>query len=465
METKETLQSTKALQSAEEAALQRYQWITPLLEEGLAPSERGRLRREIAEKEEVSERSLFRYEKKYRDGGFQALFPVYPAKRKAAEGSPDDYDGLIQKVAVLRRENPSRSIERCIFILEEEGAAPRGLLKRSTVQRRLQKMGLGYRQIRKQAENKRNSSARHQKPHRMMMVQADYKDGPKLPVGKNGKKMETHLLVLIDDCTRYVIHSAFYLNEKEENVETGLRDAITRFGLFDRYYTDNGKCFVSTDLKKALGRLGISHTRSRPYKPKGRGKVEKFNQMADVFIDEVALDKPRTLEELNAKWAVYLEAYYHEKPHEGLPGGISPLTAWESDSRALRFPDMEVMAEAFLRQSSRIVDNSGCISFQGNKYEAGLPLASQKVAVVYDPLYLNEIEIRYGTMEPFKAKKLVVSEWVNHPREPEKPEAETEIDHSRFLKALESVQSEIRRRQAAAISFGSYRKEGDGENV
>ncbi len=31
METKEALQSTKALQSAEETALQRYQWITPLL--------------------------------------------------------------------------------------------------------------------------------------------------------------------------------------------------------------------------------------------------------------------------------------------------------------------------------------------------------------------------------------------------------------------------------------------------
>ncbi len=266
----ETIQEQKSTE-----ALLRYQRIAPLLEEGLTPAERGELRRKIAEKENISERSLFRYEKNYRDGGFQALFPDYGKKQKLAGHSPDpdDYDRLILKIAVLRKENPSRSIDRCIFILEQEGEAPEGLLKRSTVQRRLQKLGLGYRQIRKQAENKKNSSARHQQPHRMMMVQADYKDGPKLPTGKNGKREETHLLVLIDDCTRYVIHSAFYPNEKEENIETGLRDAITRFGIFDRYYTDNGSCFISSDLKKPWD---VSEYRTRVAVRAGRREREKW---------------------------------------------------------------------------------------------------------------------------------------------------------------------------------------------
>ena len=464
METKTVQKSTKALQAAEDTALQRYQWIAPLLEEGLNPSERAELRRKTAEMAELSVRSMYRYEELYKKGGFKALFPNYKEKTEQKEGLPDNYDDLILKVAALRLENPNRSIERCIFILENEGEVPEGVLKRSTVQRRMQQMGYSHRQIRKQAENKSNSSARHQKPHRMMMLQADYKDGPKLPIGKNGAKTETHLLVIIDDCTRYVVHSAFYLNETEENVEMGLRDAITRYGLFDRYYTDNGSCFISTDLKKALGRLGITHTKSRPHKPKGRGKVEKFNQMADVFIDEVKLDNPRTLEELNAKWTVFMEAYYHGKSHEGLPEQISPRTAWESDSRALRFPDHKLLAEAFLRRANRVVDNSGCISFKGNKYEVGLPLISQKVEVIYDPLYLEDVEIRYGTLTPFKAGKLQISSWVNHPKELEKPESGTEVDHSRFLKVLETMQAEVRQRQAAAISFGDYRKEG-GDNV
>lgn len=463
MQTQNEQISTVARQTAEDTALQRYQWIAPLLEEGLSPLEKGELRRKIAEKEDISERSLFRYEKLYRDGGFKALFPAYVSKQKYRRKIPDNYEDLILKVAALRLENPSRSIERCILILEQEGDAPKGLLKRPTVQRHMQKLGYGHRQIRKQAENQKNSSARHQKPHRMMMLQADYKDGPKLPIGKNGAKVETHLLVIIDDCTRYIVHSAFYLNETEENVEAGLRDVITRFGLFDKFYSDNGSCFISSDLKKALGRLGISHTKSRPRIPKGRGKIEKFNRMADVFIEEVKLDKPRTLEELNTKWAAFVEAYYHGKSHEGLPEKISPRSAWESDSRALRFPDQKVLAEAFLRRTVRIVDNSGCISFKGSKYEVGLPLISQKVEVVYDPLYLDEIEIRYGTMKPFKATKLIIGSWVNHPKDPEKPEAEVTADHSRFLEALESMQAEIRQRQAAAISFGAYRKEGGND--
>ena len=463
METQNVQTGAETLKTAEETALKRYQWIAPLIEEGLSPSERGALRRKIAGKEDISVRSLFRYEKLYRDGGFKALFPDLAAKNRSNKNFPDDYDELILKIAALRLENPSRSIERCILILEQEEVAPQGLLKRSTVQRRMQKLGCGHRQIRKQAENK-NSSARHEKPHRMMMLQADYKDGIKLPVGKNGAKVETHLLVIIDDCTRYVVHSAFYLNETTENVETGLRNVITRYGIFDKYYTDNGSCFLSSDLKTALGHLGITHIKSRPYRPKGRGKVEKFNQMADVFLEEVKLDRPKTLEELNTKWTAFMEAYYHGRNHEGLPEKISPRTAWEADSRALRFPDPKLLAEAFLRRTHRIVDNSGCISFKGNKYEVGLPLAAQKVEVVYDPLYLDEIEIRYGIMAPFKAGKLEIGSWVNHPKEPQKPEAETEADHSRFLKALEAMQAEIRQRQAAAISFGSYRKEG-GKDV
>lgn len=462
METQNVQAGTETLKTAEETALQRYQWIAPLIEEGLTPSERGELRRKIASKEDISERSLFRYEKLYRDGGFKALFPNLAAKNRTHKNFPDNYDELILKIAALRLENPTRSIERCILILEQEEVAPQGLLKRSTVQCRMQKLGYAHRQIRKQAENK-NSSARHQKPHRMMLLQADYKDGIKLPLGKNGAKVETHLLVIIDDCTRFVVHSAFYLNETTENVEAGLRDVITRFGLFNKYYTDNGSCFLSSDLKTALGHLGITHIRSQPYRPKGRGKVEKFNQMADVFLEEVKLDKPRTLEELNTKWAAFMEAYYHGKSHEGLPGKISPRTAWESDSRALRFPDPKLLAEAFLRRAHRIVDNSGCISFKGNKYEVGLPLTAQKVEVVYDPLYLDEIEIRYGIMEPFKARKLAIGSWVNHPKDPQKPETQPEADHSRFLKALEAMQAEIRQRQAAAISFGSYRKEGGND--
>lgn len=63
-------------------------------------------------------------------------------------------------------------------------------------------------------------------------------------------------------------------------------------------------------------------------------------------------------------------------------------------------------------------------------------------------------------MTPFKARKLSVGEWVHHPKEPVKTEPEAATDHSRFLKALEEKQKEIRKRQSMAISFSSFKKEG-----
>ena len=60
----------------DETALERFRLISPLLDPAMDPSKRAKLRLEIANNSGVSERSLFRYEKAYRDGSFTALKPV-----------------------------------------------------------------------------------------------------------------------------------------------------------------------------------------------------------------------------------------------------------------------------------------------------------------------------------------------------------------------------------------------------
>ena len=37
-----------------------------------------------------------------------------------------------------------------------------------------------------------------------------------------------------------------------------------------------------------------------------------------MFNREAKLKNLKTLEELNRLWAVFLDAYYHQKPHEGI---------------------------------------------------------------------------------------------------------------------------------------------------
>ena len=47
----------------------------------------------------------------------------------------------------------------------------------------------------------------------------DIKYGPKLPIGKNGKKVQTYLSSIIDDHSRYILASTFYDNQEKEIVE------------------------------------------------------------------------------------------------------------------------------------------------------------------------------------------------------------------------------------------------------
>lgn len=58
--------------------------------------------------------------------------------------------------------------------------------------------------------------------------------------------------------------------------------------------------------------------------------------------------------------------------------GITPLQEWNRDTRALTFLDVNVVTKAFLHHEERMVDNSGCFSFRGRKYEAGVTLAGKK---------------------------------------------------------------------------------------
>jgi len=110
---------TKDTQDPREVALNRFAIISPLLEPGLDPAEYRARRREILAKG-VAERTLSRYLKAYREGGFDGLFP----KTRADQGQPRAIPAeLLAKAVELKSELPQRSVERVIEILETEGEA------------------------------------------------------------------------------------------------------------------------------------------------------------------------------------------------------------------------------------------------------------------------------------------------------------------------------------------------------
>ena len=211
----------------EQQAFERYALIAPLLDETIDSARRSQLRKELALKAELSERTLYRYEAAYHEKGFAGLKPV-ACERSLSSKLPGNYAEIVNQAIQLKKEVPKRSVEQIIFILEQENWAPSGTLKRSTLERYLYKAGFGVRQMQMYRDARSSSAKRFCKPHRMMLLQGDIKYGCKLPIGKNGAMVQTYLSSAIDDHSRYVIHSQFYDNQEEAIIEDTFRQVILK---------------------------------------------------------------------------------------------------------------------------------------------------------------------------------------------------------------------------------------------
>ena len=152
-------------------ALERYTLIAPLLEGSLDPAKRLQMREDIASRNGISLRSLYRYEAAFKKEGFSGLKPAERPKQHSAK-LPDNFKEILEQAVQLKREVPTRSVNQIIYILELEGWAPVGTLKRSTMQRHLYNAGFGQKQMQMYRDARNSSSKRFCKP--LMTIPVTY---------------------------------------------------------------------------------------------------------------------------------------------------------------------------------------------------------------------------------------------------------------------------------------------------
>ena len=464
------MQSKEVKKWQDEEALKRYQMIAPLLDEDLDEAKRRQLREEIAEKNEISKRSLYRYEAKYREDSFTGLRPMNREKRRS-QALPENWDEIVGEAIQLKREVPKRSVRQIIKILEIEGYALPGVIKASTLQRYLYNAGLGVKQMKRYTEKRESSSRRFCRPHRMELLQGDIKYGPDIRL-IDGRLIKTYLSSLIDDHSRFIVQSEFYDNQRQEVVEDTFHKAILKYGKCDACYLDNGTQYTTNQLSTALARLGIRELHAKAYACESKGKIEKFHQKVDQFIAEIRVAKVHSLEELNQKWKYFLEQDYQKEAHDGIreyyesrgakvpAEGISPYQEFMRDTRGLVFLDTGLVSEAFLHHETRRLDNAGCFSFSDVKYEASVALANTEVEIAYDPMNTETIKVLYRDMEPVLAHRVRIDAFCD--KTPTLPVGMTDMvpETSRFLDVLEKKYKEEHQLMANALSFGDYGKVG-----
>jgi putative transposase len=216
-------------------------------------------------------------------------------------------------------------------------------------------------------------------------VQSDCLHTFPVPDGK-GKKQKAILLVFIDDATRRIIYSNFSFSESALEFEKGIKHILKAHGRIGALYTDNGATFVSNQTSRILDILGIPLFHSRPYKPQGKGKNERFFRTAnDQFIRLLDQEAVKSLADLNMKFRTWLETEYHRTPHSGL-NNIPPLDAWLAKTNYIIPIDPTIdLDQVFLHEAKRKVYKDNTFTLLGTLFEVPVPLAGVTVKLLYDP--------------------------------------------------------------------------------
>lgn len=399
----------------QEIANFRYGLIAPIIHRKLEPGEQATLLREIAGhtydmpgcgETKVSIRTLERYVQTYRSGGWEALKPSPRTDKLISKAIPQD---VLNKALELKREQPGRSVRQIIAILELAKFAAPGALKESTLSKQLRRHGCTKKAL---AQSQAASFRRFEAKYRNACWQGDVQHTLYLPhPDKPGKKKMAYLVVFIDDYSRYVVHGQFYFEERVPRLEDCLKKAILKFGIPEVIYTDNGAIYSSHHFGRICGRLGTQLKHTRPGRPQGRGKQEKFFRFVDQSFVPEAYDlieqrKIQNLTDLNRFFTAWLEVAYHQKVHNSFKQ--RPQDRYHKDDHPIRTMPPHELVDVFLLEETRKVDKTGCISLLGQTFEVEVSLAGAKVQVRFDPYDLSEIQIFKDGLRKENARLLVL---------------------------------------------------------
>ncbi|MDQ2087946.1 DDE-type integrase/transposase/recombinase [Herbivorax sp. ANBcel31] len=239
-----------------------------------------------------SERTIFRYYSDYKKYGFDALKP----KRRCDKGThPTIDDNVITEILNLKKELPRRSAPKIMTMLILAGKLEDDSIHVRTVNRILNQYGY----TRESLSKDKRVYVKHEKDRISAMWQSDVMEAFYIPDGNNANKL-VYLIGFLDDYSRRITHSEFYFDATLPRLEDTLRKAVIKYGAPDTLYVDNGKIFISKQFKLICARLGIVVKYSTPYKPCGKGKIERYwKTVQDSFISEIKKHPVKSLSELN----------------------------------------------------------------------------------------------------------------------------------------------------------------------
>ncbi|MFD9607229.1 IS481 family transposase [Streptomyces sp. NPDC059970] len=275
--------------------------------------------RRAAERFQVSPTTAQRWAGRYRELGEAGMTDRSSRPHHSPRRTPTRTERRIIKVRVLRRWGPAR----IAYLL---GLSP------ATVHRALTRYGLARLTYLDRATGRVIRRYERERPGELVHV--DIKKLGNIPDGgghktlgrQAGRKTRSgvgysYLHNAVDDHSR-LAYSEILSDEKKETAVGFWQRAHAFFAqagiTVERVLTDNGACHKSHLWRNSLAGQGISHKRTRPYRPQTNGKVERFNR---TLLDEWAYAKAyRSEAERRDASPAWLHTYNHHRGHTALKG-------------------------------------------------------------------------------------------------------------------------------------------------
>lgn len=411
----------------EAIALFRYGVISELVSRTLAPGEKERLLDAISrqswtipgtDRTQIGSSTARGWVAQYDAMGLEGLKPRW----RSDAGTSRALSATAQDLLLgLRRERPQASVESLIRAVRLSGKVDaEEPMKPSTVYRFLAQHG--FKRERKKSGEPDAKAFTHRHAGDLWMV--DVMHGPRLWVKGRQKGAKTYLVAFLDDASRLVPYAAFYPAENSACFQDSLKHALLRRGIPRRLYCDNGSAFRSQHLQVVCATLNIALIHSRPGKPRGRGKNERFfRSVRSSFLPHLDDSMLGDLASLNRVFWAWLESEYHHSPHRGL-SGKTPQERFLEDLEWIREAPQDL--ERMLRMKVfRRVAKDRTIRLESRSYECPDGFAGEKVEVLYDPYDLRQaIHIRRrGETEEYRVRPLDAHTNAMLPRAPrETPE-------------------------------------------
>lgn len=336
----------------EAVALARWKVVDTALREGASAA---------AREHGCARSTVQRLVRRYENGGGR-LEALCNQPRGCREPIAPEIRELIVELKVAQ---PRRSTERIRHLMEEAGQP----VSRQTVWRVLAERGL----------------ASFQEPEPLVrfvrvqpndLWQLDLMEDETLPFGK------VHLVAALDDHSRFCVGARFVRRKGEADILGALAGFLSQWGLPAAMLTDRAVSFYGTQelpsgmttYQLALSGLGIRAAFAKPYKPRTKGKIERFfSFLQRDFLAEVR-DRVQSLEELNEKLGEWLTWYNWRRPHGSLAEG-TPGQHYRGSQRAAP-PQLEGLLAV---ESPRRVDRSATVAFRGKRLAVPPEYLGQRV--------------------------------------------------------------------------------------